>query len=449
MNGSYIVAVVGGACAGSEIAAGLAEMGMTVIVIDQNALPYGKILDGLPRWHAKLQAKEMRSIDEKLIHPRIHFVPGSRLGSDISIDTLLSNWKLPMVILATGAWRDRPLQVEGVEQIKDDSLIYQNPLVFWFNHYHESGYSGKHYHIQPGAVIIGGGLASIDMAKVCQFELVKRALNERGMDADFIEMEHLGVFKVLEQHGLTFDELNIAPARLFYRKRIKDMPLVPLDENATSEKLLKAEKVREKLVGNAKRRYGFEVFPLHAPEQILTEGGSVTGLTFRKNIFENGRFVDSGERETVSATQVISSIGSIPEALPGVPMDGELLLWDNRYTGAVSNLKGVYCVGNAITGRGNIRESQKNAKRLGSVINAGMAGLEPDYEALFKSSREQAREHIELFLKYLEEMPRPSQAHTEYVLDQVKSMQHQQGYPGDYEVWRDQVLHAAGAIPHH
>ncbi len=448
MDGSYIVAVVGGACAGSEIAAGLAELGMKVVVIDQNPLPYGKILDGLPRWHSKLQAREMRSIDAKLAHDNIHFLPSTRLGDDISMDLLLKDWKMSMVILATGAWRDRPLRVAGVDQIKDDSLIYQNPLVLWFNHYHESGYSGKHYDIQPGAVIIGGGLASIDMAKICQFEQVKKALNKKGLDSDFIEMEHQGVFKVLEKHGLSYEDLYIAPARLFYRKRIMDMPLVPLDDDASEEKLRKAEAVREKVVANACARFGFEVYPLHAPEEFHTENGSLTGVTFRKNAFENGRFVDSGERVQIKASQVISSIGSIPEALPGIPMDGELMLWEDRFTGQVSQMPGVYCVGNAITGRGNIRESQKNAKRLGSLINAGMEGLEPDYEGLFKSSKDDARVHVDRLINYLKDMPLPSQTHCDYVLGEVQTIQKKRGYPGQYETWRDQVLHAAGATLH-
>ena len=49
----YVVAVVGAATAGSEIARILAVRGIRVIVIEQNPRPYGKIEDGLPRWHVK------------------------------------------------------------------------------------------------------------------------------------------------------------------------------------------------------------------------------------------------------------------------------------------------------------------------------------------------------------------------------------------------------------
>ena len=172
MKRSYVVAVIGGACAGSEIAARLQELGVEVVVFEQNALPYGKIEDGLPRWHAKLQSKEKKAIDEKLDQEGIHFVPLCGLGRDIQLETLKRDWQLPMIILANGAWRDRELKVPGVEKITDDSFLYQNPLIYWFNHEHEPNYQGKTYQIPQGPVIVGGGLASIDVAKLCQFELI-------------------------------------------------------------------------------------------------------------------------------------------------------------------------------------------------------------------------------------------------------------------------------------
>ena len=46
----HVIAVVGAATAGSEIARILADRGALVIVFEQNPRPYGKIEDGLPRW---------------------------------------------------------------------------------------------------------------------------------------------------------------------------------------------------------------------------------------------------------------------------------------------------------------------------------------------------------------------------------------------------------------
>src|SRR5262245_2197834 len=82
----YVVAVVGAATAGSEIARILAGRGIRVIVIEQNPRPYGKIEDGLPRWHVKQRQDEYQEINKRLDHPAIDYVPLTRMGQDISFD---------------------------------------------------------------------------------------------------------------------------------------------------------------------------------------------------------------------------------------------------------------------------------------------------------------------------------------------------------------------------
>ena len=54
----HVVAIVGGAVAGSEAARVFADRGAEVIVIEQNPRPYGKIEDGLPRWHDALARRD-------------------------------------------------------------------------------------------------------------------------------------------------------------------------------------------------------------------------------------------------------------------------------------------------------------------------------------------------------------------------------------------------------
>ena len=59
-------AIFGGACSGSEAASRLAQSGVYVAVFEQHAIPYGKIEDGLPKWHVKLRDKEEGKIDERI-----------------------------------------------------------------------------------------------------------------------------------------------------------------------------------------------------------------------------------------------------------------------------------------------------------------------------------------------------------------------------------------------
>src|SRR5579885_1315668 len=87
-------AIVGAATAGAEIARILAARGSLVIVIEQNPRPYGKIEDGLPRWHVKQRQEEYAKIDAKLDHPNIEYLPMTRMGRELAFDELREAWGL-------------------------------------------------------------------------------------------------------------------------------------------------------------------------------------------------------------------------------------------------------------------------------------------------------------------------------------------------------------------
>jgi ferredoxin/flavodoxin---NADP+ reductase len=75
----HFVAIVGGAIAGSVAAEILADNGIHVVVIEQNKKPYGKIEDGLPRWHLEQRNQEYSRIDAR--HPH-----GTEVGSSKQTD---------------------------------------------------------------------------------------------------------------------------------------------------------------------------------------------------------------------------------------------------------------------------------------------------------------------------------------------------------------------------
>src|SRR5487761_2194429 len=122
-GGTYYVAIVGGAVSGSVSAELLADHGIRVAVFEQNKRPYGKIEDGLPRWHAEQRRREYRRIDARLSKPGIQFIPSVKLGQDVSFQDLCDRWGFSAVILANGAWRDRDLGVPGAEQYVGKGLL--------------------------------------------------------------------------------------------------------------------------------------------------------------------------------------------------------------------------------------------------------------------------------------------------------------------------------------
>ena len=240
------MAVIGAATAGSEIARILAERGAIVIVFEQNPRPYGKIEDGLPRWHVKQRHDEYEEINKRLDHPNIEYVPKTRMGRDIDFEELRSRWGLSGIVLSHGAWRDRQFPVEGADGFIDRGLVYQNKLIYWFNHYLEKAYDGPRYELSPGVTVVGGGLASIDVVKVLQIENTLAALKSRGISSDMLSLEREGIDAVLNANGLKYGDLGVAPCKLFYRRRVLDMPLsdIPADAPAKRAEALKMARAK-------------------------------------------------------------------------------------------------------------------------------------------------------------------------------------------------------------
>jgi hypothetical protein len=139
------------------------------------------------------------------------------------------------VVLACGAWRDRPLPIEGADAYLGKGLVYQNAFVIAFNHAERGDLPNARYEVLPGAVIVGGGLASIDVAKIHTLEATVRELAKRGIKTDVVELEVKGIPKILSGHGLAFGDLGIVPPTIYYRRRVEDMPLMSAPEDADAE----------------------------------------------------------------------------------------------------------------------------------------------------------------------------------------------------------------------
>lgn len=370
----HVVLVCGGAVSGSEAAALCASRGLLTIVVDQNPRPYGKIEDGLPRWHDKLRKQEYAKIDENLSRPNVLYVPNTKIGRDVSFEQVTRGFGLSAVLLANGAWRDRPLEVPGVDQFVDKGLAYQNTFVYWFNHFPESDYSGPRFEVPDGAIVVGGGLASIDVVKIINLDLYSRALAARGIEVSTVELEHAGIPKVLEKHGLTAEQLGIKGCTLYYRRSKREMPLAS-PKNDSPEEQAKTATVREKLMDNVMRKCLVRFEGNHVPVGTLVEGDRLVGLRFRRTETVDGKLREiAGSDYDVRAPLTVSSIGSVPLKMEGVPMKGELYDFTNWDTGELRGLQGVFGLGNVLTGKGNIKDSRQNAIDVGERVLDGYIG---------------------------------------------------------------------------
>ena len=360
-----VVLIIGGAVSGSTAAKKLIDAGIRSVVIEQNKMPYGKIEDGLPRWHDKQRSGEYDKIDEIISNDLVDYVPLTKLGKDISFEEVLDiGWSC--VYFANGAWKDRPFPIKKIENF--GNFHYQNPYVYWFNHYHEKDYKGKQVNVVDNALVIGGGLASIDVCKITQLELVKQKVESKIKNFDIVEMEHKGIPKYLSEYNINYKDLGIVSTRLIYRRDIDNMPITTIPDGLEKDMIEKRKIARRKVLSNMQDKYLFDVLECTQPIDIVVEDDKLVGIKTISNEVLNGKLVPiENSEKIINADLFISSIGSLPEPIEGVPMNGSTYDIVDQESGKFNDYEKLHGMGNAITGQGNIKASRVSAKTVSDL----------------------------------------------------------------------------------
>lgn len=436
MSDTYCVAVFGGAVAGSEAVDILVNNGIKVVVFEQNMLPYGKIESGLPKWHIKLRDKQEEKINVRLDREEVHFIPNCKLGKDVNFEDVRSNWGFNAVLLATGAWKDRPLPVAGIENFLGNGFYYQNSFVQWFNLCHDPKYNGPHFSTEDGAIVIGGGLASIDVAKIIMIESFRKAIEKLGMKLDSNTIEHMGLTNAADHLAISLKDLNLKGCRIFYRRRIIDMPLTPNPASDAEGDIQKVHDVRKKIIGLAQNKFLFEIEECFSPKEIIVENDKLCGLVMHKNKIENGRVVPLPEEiENVRTPLVISSIGSIPDKIEGVKQIKEKFDIEDSKTGKMRGYDNVFALGNAVTGKGNIQESQKHSRGVSEIIVKNYLGIQNERKNVELDIQTGFENQILPVAQIIKQGKALSDKEYNDIIVKVKHLQKSVGYNGSFRKW--------------
>jgi NADPH-dependent glutamate synthase beta subunit-like oxidoreductase len=440
MQPQHVVVIVGGAVAGSEAAYRLAQRGVLCAVLEQNERPYGKIEDGLPRWHVALRLQEQKKIDDKLAHPAVHFVPRTKLGRDLGLGDLLA-WGASAVVLANGAWRDRPLPLPGIDAYVGRGFYYQNPVMTWFNHYPEPDYHGPQVELADDAIVVGGGLASLDIVKLLMLETVGRALAERGQAVDLYEMERRGIHRVLADLALDLPALGLRGCTLVYRRRIEEMPLAEAPEAASPEQRERTRATRRKLLQNFVDKYLFRVGEQRMPIGLLPDRNRLGGLRLAAVAETGGRVAPvPGSEADVRSRLVVSSIGSLPEPILGIAMQGEVYRITDERTGALAGLDGVFAIGNAVTGKGNILVSVKHGRVVSEhMLEHYLTGSGSGFEEVLDRAAAEAESKVAVVAARLAARAPLSAEAVAQILRTVRALQARAGYSGSYPAWLERL----------
>jgi hypothetical protein len=244
-----------------------------------------------------------------------------------------------------------------------------------------------------------------------------------------------GIPEVCKAHGIKPEELGVKGCLLIYRRREQDMPLAQPPDNATPEQAAKTEMVRQKMLRIARDKFLFRFQDRRVTTGIVVENGRLVGLKLAETKVE-GRKAEAipGSERELRTPLVVSSIGSVPEKLPGINMSGEYYTFAGKDVPRYTQMDRVFGVGNVVTGQGNIRVSLVHSQKVTKRVVDCMEG-DGNAAAGAGSAQQQVASAVDAIGKQIEVIPRLSDSQIADVERQVHALQQKAGFTSDYDSW--------------
>ena len=217
------------------------------------------------------------------------------------------------------------------------------------------------------------------------------------------------------------------------------MPLAQPPENARPDQIAKTEAIRQKMLHLAQVKYLFRVQDRRVPTGLLIEDGRLVGLKVAETKVEGRKAepVDGSEYQ-LRAPMVISSIGSVPEKIPGIAMKSEYYDFNHESLPRYGESSHVFGVGNVVTGQGNIRSSLLHSQEVTTELIENYIGVADEgtvsarfyagAEARGTAQAQAVRDRVQVMrgLSYLE---------IAAIEQRIRAFQERVGYTGDYDSW--------------
>ena len=393
------IAIVGSGPAGYYTAeAAQKEFGdeVRVDIFDLLPVPYGLIRSGVAPDHQSIKAVSRR-YEKTALSDNVRFVGNVAVGRDVSIPELQALYDA--VVLATGAPKDRPLEIPGATL---RNVFGSAAFVGWYNGHPEFAaldpdLSGK------TAVVIGMGNVALDVARI----LAKTPQEFAGSDIvahalDTLKASNIERIVILGRRGP--HQIMMTPKELGELGELeRAAPHVdPRDMPEEAEDAILEPGLRKSVTLirgfaampediRAEKRIAIE-FDFFAQPVALSGEGQVAAIEIERTEVVAGRANGTGERYSIPASLVVSCIGYRTTPIPDVPFDerqGRFANDDGRI------LPGLYAVGWARRGPsgtigtnkpdgfsvvGKIREDIESGA-LGTTLRQGRPGFDALAEA--------------------------------------------------------------------
>ena len=199
-----------------------------------------------------------------------------------------------------------------------------------------------------------------------------------------------------------------------------------------------------KIVDKAQRKFLFEFHELRAPGKVIVENGAMAGLNFNRTEVTGSQVktVEEGV-EDARAQLTISSIGSIPQPIPGIPQKGETYIYADQKIGLLmEGPTAVFAAGNVLTGKGNIKDSLESGTEIGMRVAEAYLGLSNEKLDLAEGARKQAAASAEKIACAMSVRPKIAPEGVASLLRRVRERQRAVGYEGSFRAWLAKVTPA-------
>jgi hypothetical protein len=253
------------------------------------------------------------------------------------------------------------------------------------------------------------------------------------------DLERKGIGAISKSHGIRPEELGVKGCLLIYRRREQDMPLAQPPDNATAEQIAKTETVRQKMLRLAREKYLFRFQERRMATGLVVEEGRLAGLRVVETRVE-GRRADAvpGSEQELRAPLVISSIGSVPEVIPGIARHGDYYTFQGEVTPRYAGSDHVFGVGNVVSGQGNIRVSQVHSQLVTTRIVENYMGVgngTGDFSGWYEAAEAHGAAQAVAVQKRVEALPGLSEGEIASLEQRIRLLQRRAGYVAGYDAW--------------